>query len=293
MDRRCRFARIGAAALALVAAGGPLHAAAPDSPAGRCPADASPAEDSAMLAFQRDQLVPGAEVDFGSLPPAMLARLQEVQTRVEAQRARDWPWICRYAHDNAALLASGEPVRTVFLGDSITEAWRLGDPALFGPGVIDRGISGQTTQQILLRFYPDVVALRPRIVHIMAGTNDVAANTGLVADDEIVDNIRAMIDIAKANRIRVVLASILPAFEFPWRPDIAPAARIVRLNARLKQLAGERRVTFVDYHALLADADGGLPPALANDGVHPNYAGYKAMRPLADRALAQAVRKAP
>jgi lysophospholipase L1-like esterase len=243
-----------------------------------------------MIEFQRSQLVPGVSADYRTLPPAILDRMQEGRKRAEAWRANDWPWVCRYAPANAALTASGEPVRTVFLGDSITEAWRLGDPGLFGHGVVDRGISGQTTQQILLRFYPDVVALHPKVVHIMAGTNDVAGNTGPISDDEIVDNIRAMIDIAQANRIRVVLASILPASAFPWKAGVAPAARIAGLNARLRRLAGQRRVTFVDYHGRMADKAGGLPRSLANDGVHPNLDGYKAMRPLADRAIAQALR---
>ena len=200
--------------------------------------------------------------------------------------SQDWSYLCRYREQNAAILRSGVRPQVVFLGDSITEFWRLAQPDLFGEKIVDRGISGQTTPQILLRFYADVVALHPRVVHIMAGTNDIAGNTGPTTDDQIFDNIRAMIDIAGVNHIKVVLASITPATNGPARP----AARILALNARLRELARQRGAIYVDYHAALSDGRDGISAALANDGLHPNRDGYAVMRPLTERALAEALR---
>ena len=131
------------------------------------------------------------------LPPDAMAKMAASQKSALERQAKDWPNLCRYAAENAQVKASGILPRMIFLGDSITENWKLGDPALFGATVLDRGIGGQTTPQILLRFYPDVVALRPRVVHIMAGVNDIMGNTGATSDATIVNNIRAMIDIAK------------------------------------------------------------------------------------------------
>jgi lysophospholipase L1-like esterase len=191
----------------------------------------------------------------------------------------DFANLCHYRDENAAVLASGVRPDVVFLGDSITENWKRADPALFNAKVLDRGISGQTTPQILLRFYPDVVALRPRVVHILAGTNDVAGNTGPTSDAAILGNIEAMIDIAKAHRIAVVLSAITPTTGFAMRPG---------LNRELVRIAHDRKVTFVDYGPVLGLSDGSLNPALGNDGLHPNRDGYKVMQPLADRAIAEA-----
>lgn len=201
--------------------------------------------------------------------------------------SQDWPYLCRYRDQNAAILRSGVRPQVVFLGDSITEYWRLAQPDLFGDKIVDRGISGQTTPQILLRFYADVVALHPRVVHIMAGTNDIAGNTGPMSDDQIFDNIRAMLDIAAANHIKVVLASITPAAAGDANH---PAARILAINARLRQLAAHRGAIFVDYHTPMSDERHGISRGLADDGLHPNRDGYAVMRPLAERALAEALR---
>ncbi len=224
------------------------------------------------------------------LPPEAMAKIATMQKVAAERQAKDWPWLCRYAAENAAVLASGIRPEAVFIGDSITENWKLGDPSLFSATVLDRGIGGQTTPQILLRFYQDVVTLHPRAVHIMAGTNDISGNTGAVTDTAIVDNIRAMIDIAKANGIRVVLASITPSKEFIARPGVDPSPRIAEVNRRLKQLAAQQRITFVDYFPLLADREGGLAAALGNDGLHPNRDGYAVMRPLAVKAMGLPVR---
>lgn len=248
------------------------------------------AEDPELIAARELFLVPGRKLTFADVPKTAMAKLAEVG-RVDAERTKkDWPNLCKFVDKNRAVLASGQRPRVVFLGDSITENWEPADPSLFNASSIDRGIGGQTTAQMVLRVYPDVVALRPQVVHIMAGTNDVGGNTGPVSDDTIVDNIRAMIDIAQANRIKVVLASIPPAKSFFWNPAVKPAARIKTLNVRLRDLATERGAVWVDYHAKLTDAEGGLPDALANDAVHPNRAGYAIMRPLAEQAIRRAQR---
>ena len=244
-----------------------------------------------MRPFLERVLTPGPQITPAAIPPETMARLMALQKEAAARQAKDWANLCRYAADNAKIGAENTAPRTVFMGDSITEYWRQGDPAFFTDPVHNRGISGQTTAQMVLRFYPDVVALKPRVVHIMAGTNDVAGNLGPVSDDTIVANLTAMLDMAKANRIRVVLASIPPARFMSWKPGMTPAPRIAALNLRLKQLADDRGAVFVDYHARLRDDQGGFQAALANDGVHPNRDGYALMRPLAERAIAQAARK--
>lgn len=251
---------------------------------------APPFDDATMRTYLERVLTPGPQVTPTAIPPETMAKLMALQKEAIARQAKDWADLCRYAADNANVRDGRNPPRAVFLGDSITEFWRQGDPAFFAGTVQNRGISGQTTAQMVLRFYPDVVALKPRVVHIMAGTNDVGGNLGPVSDDTIVANISAMLDMARANRIAVVLASIPPARLMSWRPGLTPAPRIVALNLRLKQLAEARGAVFVDYHAQLRDDQGGFLAALANDGVHPNRDGYALMRPLAERAIAQALR---
>ena len=228
---------------------------------------------------------------FKALPPETRAKLGEMQKAAADRQAKDWPWLCRYAAENEAVLKSGVRPKVVFIGDSITENWKIADPSLFSATVLDRGIGGQTTPQILLRFTQDVVALRPQVVHIMAGTNDISGNTGAVTDEAIVQNIRAMIDIAKANGIKVVLASITPSKQFVARPNVDPSPRIAAVNRALVKLAAEKKVTYVDYFPALADTAGGLADALGNDGLHPNRDGYAAMRPLTDKAIKRAGKK--
>jgi lysophospholipase L1-like esterase len=228
----------------------------------------------------------------GVKPPPMPAagdeKLQAYLKKHAEDLARDFADLCHYKSDNAAIL-KGEHPKTVFMGDSITEAWGIGDPSLFTLGVIDRGISGQTSPQMLVRFYQDVVALHPQAVHIMVGTNDVAGNTGPSSPDDFKNNIRAMVDLARANHIRVVLASILPAERFPWRPDIQPVEQIRQLNAWLRQFAGHHQLIYADYYSTLTTPTGAFRPELSNDGVHPNSDGYAAMRPIADAALRKAM----
>ena len=221
--------------------------------------------------------------------PAQLAAWKE---QGEARRLNDWPWLQRYAEDNKKLptLKNGEK-RVVFMGNSITEFWSDTDSAFFaGKPYINRGISGQTTPQMLLRFRQDVIDLKPAVVVIKAGINDIAGNTGPTTLEATLGNIASMAELAKANGIRVVLCSVLPAYDFPWSPGMEPAEKVVRLNAMLKTYARKNNFVWVDYHSAMKDARNGLPKELADDGVHPNLAGYKVMEPMVEKAIAEALK---
>ncbi len=218
-----------------------------------------------------------------SLPPAQ-------QAQAEAQRARDWPSLCRYKSANAVIEAAERP-RAVLMGDSITDNWTRGDPALFTNGIVGRGIGGQTSPQMLARFRQDVVALHPRVVHIMAGTNDIAGNTGPATVQDYQSNILAMMELARANDIAVVLAGIPPSRKLYWRGDLDPRPLIRELNGWLRGVAFDKGYVFVDYATVLADAEGGLRADLGNDGVHPNRVGYARMRPLTENAIAEALER--
>lgn len=201
---------------------------------------------------------------------------------------RDHGQLCRYRVQNAALR---DPVRVVFMGDSITDNWIGADPSLFTAGLVDRGISGQTTSQMLLRFRQDVIALHPKAVHIMAGTNDIAGNTGATTIDTVQGNIETMAELAHAHGIAIMLASIPPAAAFPWSPDKRPAPQIVAFNAWLRNYARAHGYTYVDYHTAMATPGGGMRAGLATDGVHPTPAGYSVMRPLALAAISRTLEK--
>jgi acetyl esterase/lipase len=226
--------------------------------------------------------------EFARLQSSVLAGDAE---RNRAQLAADWPNLCRYKSDNLAL-ARGPRPRVVFMGDSITDNWVHGDPTLFANGIVGRGIGGQTSPQMLARFRQDVVALRPRAVHIMAGTNDIAGNTGPTTFEDYQHNILAMIDLARANDIAVIVAAIPPSRKLFWRGDLDPRPQIRQWNEWLRALAFGRGLTFVDYGVVLGDPDGGMRPDVGNDGVHPHRLGYARMRPLAERAIAEAVERA-
>lgn len=213
-----------------------------------------------------------------ALPFAASARAQESR---EAQRQRqlreDWPWLGRYADENRALLASGAKTNIVFMGDSITEGWRRQRPDFFKPGRVGRGIGGQTTPQMVLRMMADVVAFKPRYLHIMAATNDVAGNTGPMTLAQTFDNFRMMTAIAQAHRIAVIIASVPPADRFPWRPGLETVKPIRAINAWLKGYAKTAGATWLDYWPVLADANGAMKPGMATDGVHPTNQGYDMM----------------
>jgi lysophospholipase L1-like esterase len=215
-------------------------------------------------------------------------------------RLRDWPNLARYRDPNRALAApaAGES-RVVFMGDSITDAWpqpRFGAFFESNTSYIGRGISGQTTPQMLIRFRPDVVALKPKVVVILAGTNDIAGNTGPMTDDEISANLMSMAEIAKANGIRVVFSSILPvsAYHTPTnaapQTQLRPMARIRALNDWMKTYAAAEKHFYLDYFSAMIDGQGLLKTELSGDDLHPNAAGYAIMAPLADAAIRQALK---
>ncbi len=215
--------------------------------------------------------------------PAGLAVYNAWRQRLLLQ---DFSGRCHYQAANAALDPS-RPPKEIFFGDSITELWGATMPGFFSASRLDRGVSGQTTPQMLGRFQADVIDLHPRLVHILAGTNDIAGNTGPTSLAWIEANIRAMATLAKANHIQVVIGSVLPAAGFNWRPGITPAADISALNAWLEAYARAEGFVYVDYYAVLAATDHSFKAAMTLDGVHPNAVGYQAMAPLAERALAQ------
>ncbi len=180
----------------------------------------------------------------------------------------------------------------VFMGNSITEGWAKTDSAYFASkGYIDRGISGQTSPQMLIRFMPDVVALKPKVVLILSGTNDIAGNTGPSSLEMIEDNIAAMTAIARAHNIDVILCSVLPVYDYQWRPGLQPAEKIVKLNLWIKNFSQENDCFYLDYYSSLVDDRKGMKSEYSGDGVHPNIAGYKVMEPLADKAIADALQK--
>jgi lysophospholipase L1-like esterase len=200
---------------------------------------------------------------------------------------KDFGMVGYYADENAELLANKTAVDVVFMGDSITENWKEKRPSFFTRGRVDRGISGQTTSQMVLRMMSDVVALKPRAVHVMGGTNDIAGNTGPMTARMSVNNVRAMTDIAQRHGIKVIIASVPPAASFPWAPRVQSRVAIAELNRRLKRMALETRSSWIDYHSVLDDGTNAMKPGLATDGVHPSEAGYDAMQRLVEPLLAR------
>ena len=203
----------------------------------------------------------------------------------------DWANLARFRLANNTLPppVSNER-RVIFMGNSITENWQQYFATMFaGKPYINRGISGQTTPQMLVRFRADVIALKPAAVVILAGTNDIAGNTGPSTLEMIEDNIASMAELASANGIKVVLSSVLPVRDYPWKPGLEPAPKIIALNAWIKSYAAQHGAIYVDFHSAMADADGGMRSGLSSDGVHPNEAGYRIMAPLVEQAIAQAL----
>jgi len=204
----------------------------------------------------------------------------------------DWANLNRYKEENLKIgLPADNENRVVFIGNSITQGWIEVNPNFFvGKSYINRGISGQTTPQILVRFRSDVVNLKPKVVVILAGTNDIAGNTGPSTLEMIEDNIASMVEIANANNIKAVLCSILPAYDYPWKPGLEPAQKIVDLNKWIKEYAVKNKIIYVDYFAPMADKRTGLKKEYSEDGVHPNLAGYNIMEPIVENAIAEALR---
>ncbi len=199
----------------------------------------------------------------------------------------EWANLKKYAKANKKLapLTAGEN-RIVFMGNSITESWAKVDSSFFDNKIyIDRGISGQTSSQMLLRFRQDVINLSPAVVVILAGTNDIAENTGPIALEYVFGNIVSMVQLAEMNKIKVILSSVLPAYDFPWHQGLQPAEKIVRLNDMIKSYCENKNIIYVDYYSKMVDERKGLDKKFTNDGVHPTLAGYNVMEPLVEKAI--------
>ena len=207
--------------------------------------------------------------------------------------SQDWANLNRFKSENENLtLPKPDENRVVFMGNSITQGWIEQCPEFFeGKPYVNRGISGQTTPQMVLRFRQDVVDLKPKVVVILAGTNDIAGNTGPSTLEMILDNLKSMTEIAKANGIKVILSSVLPAFDYPWKPGVNPNEKIPALNKMIKDYADQNDVIYLDYFSAMTDERNGLPIKLSEDGVHPNVDGYKIMEPLVEEAIEKALEK--
>ena len=220
---------------------------------------------------------------------------QEAKALASAQeKLNDWAQLHRYQAENATLgretAGRATAGRIVFYGDSITDSWGRNLGKFFpGKGYVNRGISGQTTPQMLVRFRQDVINLHPAAVVVLAGTNDIAGNTGPETPEQIEDNFKSMIDLAKANGIRMIVSSILPVADYPWKPGLKPAPKIQSLNSWLAGYCVNHGVTYLDYYTAMADDNGGMKPGLSSDGVHPTAAGYAVMEPLAQAAIDKVV----
>jgi lysophospholipase L1-like esterase len=223
-------------------------------------------------------------------PPVLSPEEREARIKAhQEQMANDWANLKRYRDANTAIATAPQ---VVFMGDSITELWAQ-KPAVFFPGkpYLSRGIGGQTTPQMVLRFQQDVVDLKPRVVVINGGTNDIAGNTGPSTLKMIEDNLKSMTEIAQANGIRVVLTSITPAFDYPWRKGLEPAEKIMAVNKWMQDFCQSKNCVYADYFTPLADAKHGMREGLSVDGVHPTEAGYRIMSPVAEQAIALAMQR--
>jgi lysophospholipase L1-like esterase len=243
-----------------------------------------------VLAVAQNQLT--AQAPPQSVDPELEKLIPQLQRAHVA--LNDWPNLARYRDDNAKVPApkAGED-RVVFMGDSITDGWDKGKAPFFpGKPYLNRGISGQTTPQMLVRFRPDVIALQPKTVVILAGTNDLAGNTGVETLQNIEDNLASMSELAKANGIRVVLASVMPVCD-ALRPQTArrPPQQIVALNDWIKSYTASKGLLYLDYYSAMVDNSGLLKTDLTRDCLHPNEAGYAVMAPLAEKAIAEALKK--
>jgi acetyl esterase/lipase/lysophospholipase L1-like esterase len=206
---------------------------------------------------------------------------------------QDWPNLRRYAEQNDKIPAPApNEKRVVFLGNSITDGWIRSDSTFFaGKPYYDRGISGQTTPQMLVRFREDVINLKPAVVVILAGINDIAENTGPSKLEDVFGNIVSMTQLAKTEHIKVVISSVLPANRLSWRPSIVPTEKVIQLNRMLKDYADKNGIVYLDYYSAMVDSEKGLPKNLSFDGVHPTLAGYRIMEPLAEKAITEALKR--
>ncbi|MDC6388635.1 SGNH/GDSL hydrolase family protein [Maribacter sp. PR1] len=207
--------------------------------------------------------------------------------------AQDWANLKMFQEANEQIeTPAPDENRVVFMGNSITIGWLNSRPEFFeGKPYINRGISGQTTPQMLIRFRQDVIDLNPKAVVILAGTNDIAGNTGPSSLEMIMDNIKGMAEMAHANGIKVILSSTLPAYDYPWKPGMEPAGKIIALNKMIREYAQDNNHIYLDYFSEMVDERNGLPKKYAEDEVHPTVEGYKVMEPLVEKAIQKALKK--
>lgn len=205
----------------------------------------------------------------------------------ESSYAQDWANLNRFQKENTELtISKTDEHRVVFMGNSITEGWSSIQPDFFAnKPYINRGISGQTTPQMLLRFRQDVINLKPSVVVILAGINDIAENTGPSTIEMIANNIISMAELAKVNNITVIICSVLPAYDFHWRKGLEPSEKVIKLNQQLKAYANKNKLEYVDYFTAMVNESNGLKKELGNDGIHPNITGYLIMAPLVEKAI--------
>ncbi len=250
---------------------------------GAAPAQQPTASTPAVSTMTSPAAAPELTVPAANLTPQQVEGMQH--------KLADWPQLARYREENSKLRApaSGEQ-RVVFYGDSITDGWgRLHGKFFPDMPWINRGISGQTTPQMLVRFRRDVLELHPEAVVILAGINDIAGNTGAESLNAVEDNFRSMVALAKSAHVRVVLSSVLPAARFPWHPGVDPRAEVAALNTWLQQFAGEQHLAYLNYFPALVGPDEGMKPGMSIDGIHPTDAGYAVMEPLARAAVTKAL----
>lgn len=227
---------------------------------------------------------------FLLLAPSLKAQKDSVTDSLN--QSNDWPNLRRYRSENEKVgLPTPHTNRVVFMGNSITDGWINARPDFFSKNpYLDRGISGQTTPQMLIRFRQDVIDLKPKVVVILAGINDIAENTGPSSVEMIENNLMSMAQLAKANGIKVVMCSITPANAFPWRPGINPVEKVSAVNQWMKNYAEENHFVYVDYYSAMVDEQKGLPAKLSKDGVHPTAEGYKIMESLVVPGIEKALK---
>ena len=245
--------------------------------AAACQAQQAPLQEQTTVPRQSAATTPSQSV------PNSTSELREMRAKLA-----DWPQLNRYRAENAALAPPANGVnRVVFFGSSTTDNWGRLYGSVFFPGkpYVNRGISGQTTPQMLVRFQQDVVALKPAAVVFLGGTNDVAGNTGPMTLDMTEDNIRSMVTVAQANGIKVILASQLPVIDFPWNKGTHPAAALLAMSAWEKEYAAACGLGYVDYYSVLVGPDGNFKPGLSVDGVHPTAKGYEIMTPVVAKVI--------
>ena len=211
----------------------------------------------------------------------------------EQSNAQDWANLNQFKAENDSIrLPNDNENRVVFMGNSITQGWSDFAPEFFAnKPYIERGISGQTTPQMLLRFRQDVISLKPKVVVILAGTNDIAGNTGPMTLEMILDNLISMSELAITNNIKVILSSVIPAFDYPWSPGLNPNEKIPALNKLIKTYAAENDIYYLDYFSAMSDSKNGLISEYTYDGVHPNKKGYEVMAPLAEAAITNTLKE--